>query len=88
VFEYYNNLFTLDTGDDVDAWVAGGGVAYKWDAWTFGAQYSHQKSEIKDGSNDDFTMDRAVLIANYALGPGINLDGEVGYIWAAIDTAV
>ena len=85
VFEYYNNLFTLDTGDDVDAWVAGGGIAYTLDAWTFGAQYSHQKSEIKDGSNDDFTMDRAVLTTDYALGPGINIDGEVGYTWLDTD---
>jgi predicted porin len=84
VIEYYNNLFTLSTGDDVDAWVAGGGVSYTMDAWTFGAQYSHQLAEVKDGGNDDFTMDRAVLTTNYALGPGINLDGEVGYTW--IDT--
>ena len=55
------------------------------DAWTFGAQYSHQLSEIKDGSNDDFTMDRAVLTANYALGPGIDVDGEVGYTWLDTD---
>ncbi|MEZ5830789.1 MAG: porin [Dongiaceae bacterium] len=85
VVEYYNNLFTLDTGDDVDAWVAGGGVSYTMDAWTFGAQYSHQLSEIKNGGNDDFTMDRAVVTANYALGPGIKLDGEVGYTWLDTD---
>jgi predicted porin len=85
VIEYYNNLFTLTTGDDVDAWVAGGGVSYTMDAWTFGAQYSHQLAEVKDGGNDDFTMDRAVLTTNYALGPGINLDGEVGYTWLDTD---
>jgi hypothetical protein len=85
VFEYYNNLFTLDDGDDVDAWVAGGGVAYTMDAWTFGAQYSHQLADVKGGGNDDFTTDRAVLTANYALGPGINLDGEVGYTWLDTD---
>jgi predicted porin len=84
VFEYYNNLFTLDTGDDIDAWVAGGGVAYTMDAWTFGAQYSHQLSDVK-GSDDDFTMDRAVATAVYALGPGINVDGEVGYTWTDVD---
>ena len=85
VIEYYNNLFTLDTGDDVDAWVAGGGVAYTMDAWTFGAQYSHQLAEVQGGGDDDFTMDRAVVTANYALGPGINLDGEVGYTWLDTD---
>jgi outer membrane protein OmpU len=86
-FEYYNNLVAFDSGDDTDAWVAGGGVGYTMDAWTFGAQYSHQLADT-DGSgsdgNQDFTMDRAVLTANYALGPGIDLDGEVGYTW--IDT--
>jgi predicted porin len=84
VFEYYNNLFTLDTGDDIDAWVAGGGVAYTMDAWTFGAQYSYQLSDVK-GNDDQFTMDRAVLTADYALGPGINVDGEVGYTWTDVD---
>jgi outer membrane protein OmpU len=84
VLEYYNDLFTLVTDDNVDAWVAGGGVAYTMDAWTFGAQYSHQLADVK-GSDDEFTMDRAVLTANYALGPGINLDGEVGYTWLDTD---
>jgi outer membrane protein OmpU len=87
-FEYYNNLVAFDSGDDTDAWVAGGGVAYTMDAWTFGAQYSHQLADT-DGSgsdgNQDFTMDRAVLTANYALGPGIDLDGEVGYTWIDSD---
>jgi outer membrane protein OmpU len=83
-FEYYNNLVDFDVGDKVDAWVAGGGVAYTMDAWTFGAQYSHQLADADGGDFDDFTMDRAVLTANYALGPGIDLDGEVGYTW--IDT--
>jgi hypothetical protein len=84
VLEYYNNLFTLDNGDDVDAWVAGGGVAYTMDAWTFGAQYSHQLADVK-GNDDEFTMDRAVVTANYALGPGIDVDGEVGYTWLDTD---
>jgi predicted porin len=87
VFEYYNNLVAFDSGDDTDAWVAGGGVAYTLDAWTFGAQYSHQLADTDGSGSDgdqDFSMDRAVLTANYALGPGINLDGEVGYTW--IDT--
>jgi outer membrane protein OmpU len=85
VFEYYNNLVKFSGGDDTDAWVAGGGVAYSMDAWTFGAQYSHQLAEVKDGGNDDFTMDRAVLTTDYALGPGINIDGEVGYTWLDTD---
>ena len=85
-FEYYNNLVDFDPGDQVDAWVAGGGVAYTLDAWTFGAQYSHQLADLDGSSNDDLTMDRAVLTANYALGPGIDLDGEVGYTWVDTDS--
>lgn len=86
VFEYFNNLVSFDGGDDTDVWVAGGGVSYTVDVWTFGGQYSHQKAEtdLDGGGNAEFTWDRAVLIANYALGPGINLDGEIGYNW--IDT--
>ena len=88
VFEYYNNLVAFDGGDETDAWVAGGGVAYTMDAWTFGAQYSHQLADTDGSGSDgdaDFTMDRAVLIANYALGPGIDIDGELGYTWLDTD---
>ena len=70
---------------DVDAWVAGGGIAYTMDAWTFGAQYSHQDADDDGDDGVDFKMDRAVLTANYALGPGIDLDGQVGYTW--VDTS-
>lgn len=86
VFEYFNNWVSFDGGDDTDVWVAGGGVSYTVDAWTFGAQYSHQEAEtdLEGGGDAEFTWDRAVLIANYVLGPGINLDGEIGYNW--IDT--
>jgi predicted porin len=94
VFEYFHNLvdqgsFINDDGDlisdhDVDAWVAGIGASYTVDAWTVGAQYSRQDTD-DDGDGADFTMDRAVLTGNYALGPGINLDAEVAYTW--IDTS-
>jgi outer membrane protein OmpU len=93
VFEYYNDVLdrTSDEGDAgapvaSDAWVAGGGVAYAMDAWTFGAQYSHLNAE-GDGSAEisDFTQDRAMLIAAYALGPGIVIDGEVAYTWVDTD---
>ena len=75
VFEYYNDL--LDQGDDnIDTWVAGAGIAYSFDAWTVGLQYSHGDSE-NDGSNGgESTQDRAVLTGNYAMGPGINIDAE------------
>ncbi len=87
VFEYYNDLVAIEGGDETDAWVAGGGVAYSFDPWTVGAQYSHQQAETDfDGGGDaDFTMDRVVLTANYALGPGIAVDGEAGYTWLDAD---
>ena len=86
VFAYYNNLVDFDVGDKTDAWVAGGGIAYTMDSWTFGGQYSHQlaTTDFDGGGDADFTLDRAVLTANYALGPGIDIDGELGYTW--IDT--
>jgi outer membrane protein OmpU len=84
VFEYYNDL--LDQGaTDLDRWVAGLGAAYTLDAWTFGAQYSHLDQESNNAAGaDEFQQDRVVLTGNYMLGPGINLDGELGYTW--IDT--
>ena len=84
VFEYYNDF--IDQGaSDLDRWVAGIGTAYTLDAWTFGAQYSHLDQESNNSATaDEFQQDRVVLTGNYAFGPGINLDGEVGYTW--IDT--
>jgi predicted porin len=87
VFEYYNDF--LDQGDNnIDIWVAGGGIAYTIDAWTVGAQYSHMDAEdngAEDDFDDDGSMDRIVLTGNYAMGPGINLDAEVGYTWTDVD---
>jgi outer membrane protein OmpU len=94
VFEYYNDALDRsgeegDVGPAValDAWVAGAGIAYTMDAWIFGAQYSHL-----DADNDadaaiitDFTQDRAMLTALYALGPGIELDAEIAYTWVDTD---
>jgi len=90
VFEYYNDA--LDRGGDkgdvqpalaLDAWVAGIGIAYTYDAWVFGAQYSHLDADSGgDTAISDFTQDRAMLIGAYSLGPGIVLDGEIAYTWA------
>jgi hypothetical protein len=84
VFEYYNDL--LDQGDDnVDTWVAGAGIGYTMDAWTVGAQYSHGDSENDGANGGESSQDRITLTGNYALGPGINIDGEVAYTWVDVD---
>jgi hypothetical protein len=80
VFEYYNDL--LEQGDEsIDAWTTGAGIAYSMDAWTVGAQYSHGDAEDDGAGGGSSTQDRVVLTGNYALGPGINIDGELGYTW-------
>ena len=86
VFEYYDNLLSFKGGDDADGWVAGGGLAYDFEDFVLGAQYSHQSTEVDraGGGSDDFTMDRAVVTAIYPLGPGIDIDAEIAYTW--IDT--
>lgn len=86
VFAYYDNVLSFEGGDDADGWVAGGGVAYEFEDFVLGAQYSHQSTEVDraGGGSDDFTMDRALVTAIYPLGPGIDLDAEIAYTW--IDT--
>jgi predicted porin len=85
VFEYYNNF--VDQGPtDLDRWVAGIGAGYTIDAWSLGLQYSHlDQSSNNSATADEFEQDRVVLTGNYALGPGINLDGELGYTWMDTD---
>ena len=82
-FEYYN-----DVSDFVDdAWVAGGGMSYNMDAWTIGLQGSHlEADEDNQGAFDGFSQSRIVLTGDYAMGPGINLDAEIGYTWSDTDS--
>jgi predicted porin len=87
VFEYFNDPFSVEGEVDSDIWVAGGGISYAMDAFTVGAQYSHQDASLDpdgSGNEDETQMDRIVLTGNYALGPGIAVDGSLGYTW--IDT--
>ena len=83
VMEYFDT-----GGDDNDAWVAGGGISYGVDAWTVGLQGSHGHY---DGTGPALTFDanpggsrnlnRIILTGNYAMGPGVDLDAELGYSW-------
>jgi predicted porin len=91
-FNYFNDddLFvaTLENGDvKADRWVLGVGGTYNIDAWTFGIGYSINQAdiEIKGAPDEEFTQQRTALTANYALGPGIDLDGEVAYTWSDAD---
>jgi predicted porin len=93
VGEYFSDVvnFSTDTTDiDVDVWVVGAGAAYRMDAWTFGLQYSHRETDVDINSNASFDQlqtqqDRVVATVNYAMGPGISIDGEVGYTWVDLD---
>ncbi len=82
-FEYEHNGIQKTTYDD-DFWVAGGGLNYKFDAFTAGLQYSHNEGDYTNEGVDRRT-NTVALTGNYALGPGINLDGTVQYTWAEGD---
>ncbi len=97
--EYYNDLIGIDVESGGleqhihgDAWVAGLGASYSHDAWIFGAQYAHMESDLDievstsplPFNNIGTSRDRIVGTVTYLLGPGINLDAELGYTW--IDT--
>jgi len=95
VFEYYHDLNSLnsigfDSSTDLNAWVAGGGIAYAYNAWTFGAQYSYRQDTLRShflgtDTKTEQVQQRAVGTVNYTLGPGINLDGQVAYTWRDVD---
>jgi outer membrane protein OmpU len=93
VFEYFNDGLAFSSFHDnginqeADQWGAGLGIAYTMDAFTVGAQYSHEEFDISSNvaQDADATINRVVLTGNYAMGPGINIDGELGYTWQDTD---
>jgi len=73
-------------GDDNNAWIAGGGLAYAFDAWKVGLQYSHGRydslfSTAAFGTDGHQRLDHVVATASYLMAPGIILDAEIGYTW-------
>jgi hypothetical protein len=62
-----------------DYWVAGIGGTYNWDAWTVGLSWSHGDYEYAGSGNSSDTIDIVQVTGRYDLGPGISLDGMVGY---------
>jgi predicted porin len=89
VGEYFNDInsreaFGTDPAIDRDGWAVGAGIAYSMDPFTIGAQYSHGENTLErseGGDDSEATLDRIVLTGVYALGPGINIDAELGYSW-------
>jgi hypothetical protein len=63
---------------DSDLWTAQIGGNYAWDAWTIGLAWTHGEMEISSSGDED-TIDYVSLNGSYALGPGINLEGNIGY---------
>ena len=87
-FEYMKHLeggqsAASQRNNNGDMWVAGGGMAYKIDAFTIGAQYSY--SDIQDiggTQGNNRRIHQVELTGQYAMGPGINLDAGIGYAHA------
>lgn len=79
-FEYLDNAIQKGTYND-DFWVAGGGAAYTFDAFTVGFQYSHNQGDY-DVKGATRKTNTTALTGKYAMGPGISLDGAVEYTWS------
>jgi len=80
-FEYLDNAIQNGKTYNDDFWVAGGGIAYKFDAFTAGFQYSHNQGNyvVENATRKTNTV---ALTGKYAMGPGISLDGAVEYTWS------
>jgi predicted porin len=82
VMEYFN-----EGGNDNDAYVAGGGFSYTTDPWVFGMQASHghfmgtDAFSLTPNPGGSRNLNRVIGTVNYAMAPGIMLDGELGYTW-------
>lgn len=90
--EIYNDLADIRfLGENIHAesWVAGIGMSFTYDAWIFGAQYSHRENEFKisadEGAKSEVTQDRVIGTLTYLLGPGMNLDASLAYTWLDAD---
>jgi hypothetical protein len=91
IINNYNDAFGVtSTGggdlvaDDSDLWTTMVGASYAFDAWTVGLGWTHGQMEISSGGDED-TIDYISLNGAYALGPGIALEGNVGYVNYADD---
>lgn len=87
-FEYMKHLeggqsTTNVRNNNGDMWVAGGGMAYKFDAFTLGAQYSYSSvQDIGGTQGNNRRIHQVELTGQYAMGPGVSLDAGIGYAHA------
>jgi hypothetical protein len=75
-FGYQANV--SNTIDNIDWMIYGVGVTYGWDAYLIAVGWTRGEYDI-DASSDTDVYDVIALTASYKLGPGITLDGVVGY---------
>jgi hypothetical protein len=76
-FGYQANVDTAI--DDIDRLTYGVGIVYGWDAYLVGLGWTRGEYDIASPGDED-TYDIVELTASYKLGPGITLDGVVGYV--------
>lgn len=85
IINNYDDAFgsTTPTGlvvaPNSDMWTVQVGGSYAWDAWTIGLGWTHGQMEITSSSDED-RIDYISLNGAYALGPGISLEGNLGYV--------
>lgn len=86
ILNNYNDSFGIATtgggeaiSDDSDLWTAQIGGNYAFDAWTLGLGWTHAQVEVASGGDED-VIDYISLNGAYAIGPGIDLEGHVGYV--------
>ncbi|QEX17263.1 porin [Hypericibacter terrae] len=73
---YFDNW---QSASGADYWVAGLGATYNWDAWTVGLAWSHGDYEYATSGGSSDRIDIVEVTGRYDLGPGLSLDGMVGY---------
>ncbi len=41
--------------------------------------------EVDEADDSELKLDRITLTGNYSMGPGIAIDGEIGYTWQNVE---
>jgi outer membrane protein OmpU len=68
----------IAAGDDIDAEVFGAGATYAWSRYAVGVGWTRGRYEHGFGLGSD-QYDVYALTGSYVLGPGITIDGLLGY---------